>query len=26
VAGKAAAAPSDPVIDAYRRRLSMAIF
>ena len=24
--GKAAAAPSDPVIDAYRRKLSMALF
>jgi len=26
LAGKAAAAPSDPVLDAYRRKLSMAIF
>ncbi|HWI11547.1 MAG TPA: tetratricopeptide repeat protein, partial [Burkholderiaceae bacterium] len=26
LAGKAAAAPSDPVIDAYRRKLSMALF
>ncbi len=26
VAGKIAAAPSDPVIDAYRRKLSMALF
>ena len=26
VAGKVAAAPSDPVVDAYRRKLSMALF
>jgi putative thioredoxin len=26
VTGKAAAAPSDPVVDAYRRKLSMALF
>jgi putative thioredoxin len=26
VTGKAAAAPSDPVVDQYRRKLSMALF
>ena len=26
IAGKSAAAPSDPVVDAYRRKLSMALF
>ena len=26
IAGKSAAAPSDPVLDAYRRKLSMALF
>jgi putative thioredoxin len=26
VAGRMAAAPSDPVVDAYRRKLSMALF
>ena len=26
IAGKALAAPSDPVVDAYRRKLSMALF
>ena len=26
VAGKSAAAPSDPVVDQYRRKLSMALF
>ena len=26
VAGKALAAPADPVVDAYRRKLSMALF
>ena len=26
VAGKIAAAPADPVVDAYRRKLSMALF
>ena len=26
VAGKITAAPSDPVVDAYRRKLSMALF
>ena len=26
IAGKALAAPTDPVVDAYRRKLSMALF
>jgi putative thioredoxin len=26
IAGKALAAPADPVVDAYRRKLSMALF
>ena len=26
IAGKAVAAPGDPVVDAYRRKLSMALF
>ena len=26
IAGKALATPSDPVVDAYRRKLSMALF